>query len=55
MTVNDYLITFCIKGPGGTGRVPGGGVGGGEVPGRVPLLPGYGCKHAQHNIKKTKF
>jgi len=33
---------FSIKGPGGAGAVPSGG--GGGVPGRVPFLPGYGCK-----------
>lgn len=32
-------------GPGGAGFVPGGGAGGG-IPGRVPYLPGYGCKRA---------
>lgn len=52
MNVDDYTITFCFKGPGGTGGVPGGGVGGGGIPGRVPFLPGYGCKHAQPDIKK---
>lgn len=30
----------CIKGPGGAGVVPSGG----GIPGRVPFLPGYGCK-----------
>lgn len=44
VNVHHYTIHFCIKGPGGAGVVPGAGTGGG-VPGRVPFLPGYGCKH----------
>ncbi len=45
--VRNFMIYFCIKGPGGAGVVPGVGVGGAGIPGRVPFLPGYGCKHAQ--------
>lgn len=41
------LIVFDFTGPGGAGVVPGGGTGGGAIPGRVPFLPGYGCKQAE--------
>lgn len=44
MSVHGYVIHFYIKGPGGAGAVPGVGAGGGGIPGRVPFLPGYGCK-----------
>lgn len=46
MNVHDTLIQFWFKGPGGAGVVPGGGAAGGAIPGRVPFLPGYGCKQA---------
>ncbi|KAI3353758.1 hypothetical protein L3Q82_004990 [Scortum barcoo] len=36
------LNMLHFAGPGGTGVVPGGGTGGGGIPGRVPFLPGYG-------------
>lgn len=38
------VIAFLHKGPGGAGFIPGGGTGG-VIPGRVPFIPGYGCKH----------
>lgn len=40
-----------MNGPGGGGA--GGGVGGAGIPGRVPFLPGYGCKHATQTFSFT--